>query len=70
MTINRLIEMKHHEPNLTAAERADFEQIASRCGRGVRGCTTDEQYQELQERIVEALAFASSRIRPTVDRQT
>jgi hypothetical protein len=32
--------------------------VARRCARGVRGCTTDEQYTELIDRIVEALRFA------------
>lgn len=32
--------------------------IAARCARGVRGCTTDEQYTDLIDRIIEALRFA------------
>lgn len=44
-------------------EHAALESIARRCARGVRACTTDDQYVDLLGRIVEALAFASGKIK-------
>jgi hypothetical protein len=51
-----------YQPSLTRAERLTYDSIARRCARGVRGCSTDEQYTDLVERIVEALAFATGKI--------
>ena len=51
-----------YEPSLTEAEHANFDSIARRCARGVRGCTTDDQYADLLARIIEAMAFASGKI--------
>jgi hypothetical protein len=52
------------KPDLTPSQNASFESIARRCARGVRGCTTDDQYTDLIVRIVEALAFVSGNIKP------
>ncbi len=51
------------EPDLTPELRISYESIARRCVRGVRGCATDDQYCEVIDRIVEALAFASGNIK-------
>lgn len=50
-------------PSLTETERTNYENMARRCCRGVRACTTDDQYVDLLSRIVEALAFAGGKIR-------
>ena len=34
----------------------NYGEVACTCARDVRGCTTDDQYQALLARIVEALA--------------
>jgi hypothetical protein len=51
-----------YEPRLTDIERSNYYSMARRCARGVRGCMTEDQYIDLLERIVEALAFASGKI--------
>ena len=49
-------------PNLTEVDRANFKSMAMRCARGIRACATDDQYCELVDRIVEAMAFVSGKI--------
>lgn len=43
-------------------EEINFESIAQRCARAVRGCATDEQYNQVIDSIVEALRFS---VRPS-----
>lgn len=52
------------EPDLTPELQLSYESIARRCARGVRGCATDEQYKELIERIISALAFLTGQTKP------
>lgn len=51
-----------YKPSLTEAEKFNYGSIARRCARGVRGSSTAEQYRDLIENIIEALAFASGKI--------
>lgn len=51
------------KPDLDETMRLNYQSVARRCARGVRGCATDDQYCELIDGIVEALAFAAGHIK-------